>query len=215
MRLRCVALAVLGLSVLPSVASAGPLTLVYHADVLDSTGAWLALPAYAPSSLAQQTDRSWRGTLSVVWPQDHFWGNDIPADPADGQFYSSERPFQERLSLTDPVSGQTGAVILSGWVRSDWEYYVNWDPIGPPWGTPWTGWRFSGSDWGLDAAPGRLTLSGVDYSFASGGDGSGDLGVTARASTPEPGTAVLAGMALGALGLRRLRRRATLPAHPV
>src|SRR5690242_2127525 len=121
MKIRCVVLATLGLSALPSVGSAGPLSLGYHAEVLDNTGTRLTLPADGTIVLEQQTDRSWKGSVNVFWPQDSYFPDNLPANPTDGQFYSYTNDFRVRLTVTDPTSGQSGTVALSGVEQGGWE----------------------------------------------------------------------------------------------
>jgi hypothetical protein len=185
-----------------------PITVNYHADVLANTGASLVLPADGTITLDRQAVGNWRGSLPVFTPHDGL-GAGAPANPVDGQEYGYSNEFRVRLTLSDSLSGQSGAVTVSGWESVEWIFRAGDEP--------WAGWRSEGTFFGLSLGttgrpndPMRLALNGVNYDFSTtfkGGDFASALTLDAAPSAPEPGTLLLAaGGLLSAAGVRRWRR---------
>jgi hypothetical protein len=132
-----------------------------------------------------------------------FWPHEgaPPVGTFDGQSYSYSDQFQVRLTLSDPVSGQSGAITVSGWEDTYWTFRAG--------DYPWAGWRSEGTNYTLTAAPGRLTLNGMNYNFGPTDDSDvsvNALTITASKQTPEPGTFLLAaGGLFSVAGVRRWR----------
>jgi hypothetical protein len=177
-------------------AAAGPLVLNYRTEVLNNDGARIDLPAAGSLTLGQQSPGAWRGNVSVFIPMDgSAFPGATPPDPEQPWATSTDHSFQLRLTLTDPATGASGDVTVTGGELADWIYRPDEEV---------RGWAFMGTAGWVEAQP--VTIGGTTYRFEDG-DGVGVLAVNATANTPEPGTLLMAAGGLTSLAGVAVRRR--------
>jgi len=200
---------VLAVTLLPQLATAGPIEWSYHTEVTYNQDYG---SNFTVSLQPNGTVSTLPGDQSFVWL---FYSTGV-ARPEPG---SHERTYEftVAVTVTDLASGAAHTMNIGGWYSSQWSYPPEeannpdawrWDYEGSGFGDFWGGS-------GVILGKNHYTIRG--YGGASGSFPFGELAVEIHptAATPEPSTIALAGLSLAGVGLFRTRRRAVTVSTPV
>jgi hypothetical protein len=192
-------LSIVVLAVVPSIASAGPITWSYRTQITYAQN-------YGDNFRVMVNSGDTLSTLPGELGFVNLFTSTANPRPQAGS-YEVNYDFQATVTITDVASGQSIDQVWSGWYSSQWSYPPDLAHNPDLWR-----WDYEGSGFGdfWDRRSFQLGSNRYTVWAHGGGQGqnaNGELAVSAVQTTPEPGTLALAGLGIATLVLGRKRIR--------